>query len=656
MMHVRALTMGISVTITGLALAVPVAAASGPTDAAAREGLSTAAVGRLGAGIQVAPLGSGARGANPFISYLPDVRTTDFAAWTQRVQALSAQRARSTQRQEAKDRWSGSAERAVLTYAEKEPATAVGDNDTTWRAERVAAFGLGSGLHNRMRVTGTLSDQRPGIRTLPSAREDNGSIPKAAPTGIDGNDRVRVSGKVGDGPYGSTSGDFDWYAVRAAPGESLSVALPTSSVDTVALLVDSSGTIVDVAWNSVDGSIPDRSIQFRSTTGGAFYVMVSDFGGWQTDFNDSSSGVGAGPKGTYTVEMGSYRTDRDAVLVKLRRGDVVGTSVSGQASRVTVQSWDSTVVTATSEFDATFFYPANSPLPGGGNAATAYVAERDGWYGVIVERGIGTYRNEIEVYRPGGERTTAPQTIVLDFDGATVNPADFAGPPGVATLSPLKAFLARWGLTSADLPALARQITQTATENLRADLRDQGIPNLAVRVVNGLTDPDTFGAANVSRVVVGGTIAESGIPTIGIASAIDPGNYGREDSALVLLDVMSEKVAGNDRAVSSVNYYLRPGVGNRVALVGRAIGNVVSHEVGHYIGNFHTDNSNSVVSLMDAGGRGYWRMYNTGPDWVLGTSDDGDTDFTTDRFSLNEPFFGVEDTATVSAWAFSGKR
>ena len=160
----------------------------------------------------------------------------------------------------------------------------------------------------------------------------------------------------------------------------------------------------------------------------------------------------------------------------------------------------------------------------------------------------------------------------------------------------------------------------------------------------------------MSRVVVGGTIAESGIPTIGIASAIDPGNYGREDSALVLLDVMSEKVAGNDRAVSSVNYYLRPGVGNRVALVGRAIGNVVSHEVGHYIGNFHTDNSNSVVSLMDAGGRGYWRMYNTGPDWVLGTSDDGDTDFTTDRFSLNEPFFGVEDTATVSAWAFSGKR
>ena len=41
--------------------------------------------------------------------------------------------------------------------------------------------------------------------------------------------------------------------------------------------------------------------------------------------------------------------------------------------------------------------------------------------------------------------------------------------------------------------------------------------------------------------IVGGTIDQSGIPTIGIAQYIDPGNYGHEDSALVLLDVLSDR-------------------------------------------------------------------------------------------------------------------
>ena len=36
--------------------------------------------------------------------------------------------------------------------------------------------------------------------------------------------------------------------------------------------------------------------------------------------------------------------------------------------------------------------------------------------------------------------------------------------------------------------------------------------------------------ANTSRLIVGGTIAELGIGTIGIASAIDTGNFGFEDT------------------------------------------------------------------------------------------------------------------------------
>ena len=59
-------------------------------------------------------------------------------------------------------------------------------------------------------------------------------------------------------------------------------------------------------------------------------------------------------------------------------------------------------------------------------------------------------------------------------------------------------------------------------------------------MINSKDNADQFGKENVSRVIVGGTIAQSGISTIGIAQYIDPGNYGHEDSAVVLLDVLSD--------------------------------------------------------------------------------------------------------------------
>jgi hypothetical protein len=57
---------------------------------------------------------------------------------------------------------------------------------------------------------------------------------------------------------------------------------------------------------------------------------------------------------------------------------------------------------------------------------------------------------------------------------------------------------------------------------------------VAVRILNSSDHRDQFGRDNISRVVVGGTIEESGIPTIGIAQSIDPGNFGNEETALVL--------------------------------------------------------------------------------------------------------------------------
>ena len=300
-----------------------------------------------------------------------------------------------------------------------------------------------------------------------------------------------------------------------------------------------------------------------------------------------------------------------------------------------------------SEQDASSAYPAQSPLPGGGSTF-AYVAEQPGWYAVSVRNGSGAYRLLLEAYRPGSERAAsgAVQTLFLDFNGERLNTNIFGG-GGVSTLSPMRSFLARWGLTNRDENALIDATVAGVEENIRSTLQQRGLNGrLRVHVLNSRDDPDPFGDPNVSRVVVGGTIAQSGVPTIGVAQSIDPGNFAHEESAMVLLDEVSRP----PRAEDSFNTYLRPH-SNRVAFIGRALGNLVAHETGHMLGSFHTNEFNASVNLMDAGGANFDRLYGVGPDGVGGTADDADVNFGEDTFNRDEGFTGVENTLNTSAWA-----
>ena len=174
-------------------------------------------------------------------------------------------------------------------------------------------------------------------------------------------------------------------------------------------------------------------------------------------------------------------------------------------------------------------------------------------------------------------------------------------------------------------------------------------PDFRVRILNSRDNRDVFGQDNVSRVIVGGTINESGIPTIGIAQSIDPGNYGTEETALVLLDVLSDpSVEFGD---PSLNTYMTP-ASDRVTFVGRAIGNIVAHEAGHFFGDWHVDQFNDQANLMDQGGN-FPLMFAVGPDGVGGTADDTDVDFGEDALNPNEGFVGVEDTLTRLSFAFT---
>jgi hypothetical protein len=255
----------------------------------------------------------------------------------------------------------------------------------------------------------------------------------------------------------------------------------------------------------------------------------------------------------------------------------------------------------------------------------------------------GEYAITLEVYRAGADMRNARQTLFLDFDGERVNTGIWGG-PGVRELSPLSAFVTGWGIPAWQEDALIDRIVATVTENTRRDFARTGV---SVRVLNSRDHADRFGRPDVSRVIVGGTIAESGIPTIGIAQSIDPGNFERAETALVLLDILS---ASPDEE-ASLNAYLQPG-SDRVRFVGTAIGNVVSHEIGHYLGSWHVHQFNEVPDLMDAGGN-FAVMFGVGPDGVGGTADDPDVDFGVDMLSPFEGFTGVENTWARTRWALT---
>ena len=240
----------------------------------------------------------------------------------------------------------------------------------------------------------------------------------------------------------------------------------------------------------------------------------------------------------------------------------------------------------------------------------------------------------------GRRRQAAVQTIFLDFDGAAGQHRHLRRARACGSCRRCR-------------PSSAAGASPAAQENalINRDRRDghartsggtvAGLNGeFGLSILNSRDHADPFGQPNVSRLIVGGTIAESGIDTIGIAQSIDPGNFETEETALILLDVVSSDPAGDD---ASFNTYLTP-ASDRVRFVGTALGNIASHEAGHFFGNFHVDQFNAVLNLMDQGGN-FPLLYGVGPDGIGGTADDADVDFGEDILNPGEGFTGIENTA-----------
>ena len=352
--------------------------------------------------------------------------------------------------------------------------------------------------------------------------------------------------------------------------------------------------------------------------------------------------------------------DTDFFLVDLEPGDVIA---GGFDAARTVGIIDpSGVQRSGAVFNPSFIYPADSPLRHDRFNGFDHVATEAGTHAVFVTDGIGEYEGELRVTRSGlaTERSRDQQIIFLDFDGATVagDTFFFEGFPD-ADLSPLADFLSRWDLAPADEDAVIDATIDAVVETLDHDLRVLDGRNgdrdasrrggeFDVEILNSRDHGDRWGDPNVSRIIVGGTIDELQIPTIGIAQSIDPGNLETEETGVVLLDIMSEP-AGIEPSINT--YGLAPGV-TKAEFVGFVVGHIAAHEIGHFIGNWHQETFNEVEALMDAGGD-FPAIAGVGEDGIFGTADDTDPDFVEDVFNLFEGFTGIEDTAGRSVFGLS---
>ena len=173
----------------------------------------------LDAGFQVASKsGAGARvadTANPYLANLPDLSKADFAGWRARMAAAGDRRAGLATYRQARSQANAvtPAAAAAVVHDEEEPAGTAGSNDSLANAERIPGFGTAAAKNNVLRILGSQAEIAvPAAEDLEPGAEDNGSIPLATPTGIEGPSAVTTTGVLGDGPHGSAgdgTNDFD---------------------------------------------------------------------------------------------------------------------------------------------------------------------------------------------------------------------------------------------------------------------------------------------------------------------------------------------------------------------------------------------------------------------------------------------------------------
>ena len=365
--------------------------------------------------------------------------------------------------------------------------------------------------------------------------------------------------------------------------------------------------------------------------------------------------------------------DEDYFALDLKKGDILDSrlvAVTGQ--RPTVALLDSNaqeLLFAQGRFLGGTAYPPTSPLYTDGSTTLPYVIGTTGRYYLRVADGVGSYVLNLRVQRSTFEKDPigTKQVLYVDFDGAftraeTLNLTALGVPAGTLRIPPMSRIMPQLGLTTADAPAVARNVMTRLEQKMRTSLAARsnngffgstGNPGeFDIQLISSYDSPDLWGQPNVSRVLVGGTQADIGLDPatglLGIAQSVDVGNFGHEESGLVMLDIL---------VADTIDPTIVPIAGNvsRSDLFAEMLSMVIAHEAGHYLGGVHQDPNNTQFGIMD-------QFYDplvvsgAGPDGIFGNRDDEPLFFSVDEYSptAGVPFGGgVNDSANMLAFGMS---
>ena len=476
-----------------------------------------------------------------------------------------------------------------LFQAEVEPADQQGDNDTTGTAELVDGFGTGDGDASHAEITGTFAGHAdPADVPAPAVAEDDGAVDLATDLGLNAGERTEVAGRIGDGPNGSggsRTGDVDMVRVIVPAGLSLRAELRTpagSPLTGVLTAYDGGGNVLAVGENGA-GDLDARVDRRTTRTEPVIIAVGAAASPRPLDPFDSSTGLGVGGEGDYTLTVSLVDDDLDVWAVDLEAGDVLGATLAEGRGR-TVQVIDAEgVLRLDTSTDTSRDYPAGSTLGGGGPHGGVVAGEAGRWY-VAVSGGDGPYVLLAEAQRPALERAPrgVVQTFLLDLDGEVVDGRAFGGRAD-AELDGLAEHLADFGLDAADLPTVRAALLETFTTLLD----ETGASGWDVT-----TDLGGAPAGLTSTIVIGGTIPQLGASLIAEAPTLDLGNVDPVETGVVLLDTL----AAPPTATGSLNAVTTD---NRPALVGTALGILAARVAAQMVGARQTAPGPDGAHLLD---------------------------------------------------------